>query len=94
MIEGNTSYQTQVSSSPAAGTWNGPKKWDDLTADERIERLREETRKWQRISSALLERISTLEGHEHGADGRIMIQLHAANRNQMQAGQGGFDYLK
>ncbi len=93
MIESNTTFQDQASAIGAVGTWNGPKQWADLTADERIERLREEAQRWQNICGQLLNRLATLEGHQHSPNGEIMIQLHAANRNQMQAGTG-YNYLR
>jgi|SRR5882762_4041734 len=96
MIEatGQTYQQEQASAiGSMTGTWNGPKKWENCTDAEKIERLRDEARKWQRICGQLLDRIATLEGHQHGANGEIMIQLHAANRAQMQAGQA-FDILR
>lgn len=94
MIEGTANFQEQVGAIGAiTGTWNGPKKWDDCTDAEKLDRLRDEARKWQNICSQLLNRLATLEGHQHGANGEIMIQLHAANRAQMQAG-ASYDYLR
>jgi hypothetical protein len=96
MIEGNATYNQQLAGnagSTITSVWNGPKKWEECSDAEKIERLREECRKWQKISAALLDRVCTLEGHQHAGNGEILIQLHAANRAQMQTGQS-FDYLR
>ena len=93
MIESNMAQQTDFQKAITGSTnYLGPKPWDELTADERIELLRQELRAWRDFSSRLMERLSILEGHQHGNNGEILIQLHQANRTQGVCGT--FDRLR
>ncbi len=52
------------------------KKWDELTTDERIERLRECLRSKDMAVQAIREDLLRLMNHTHGAHGELLGPLH------------------
>lgn len=56
-----------------------PKMWKDLSADEKIERMRQEIKMLsQNIGGANRQTevlASDFKGHDHGKDGRVMLSI-------------------
>ena len=65
------SYQT-------LGPARRQKQWEAMTADERIERLREVVRSKDMSISELQAQLNALQQHQHGAQGQIMVPVYHA----------------
>ena len=52
------------------------KHWSELDSDEKIERMREEVKRWQKIVSGMKEKIEKLSRHTHNPnDGKLLISM-------------------
>ena len=69
----NEKHQTQ-------GLRLGPAPWAECSADEKIERLRQEIDGWRRVCAELRERLQLFETHSHGVDGKLLVSLEQADR--------------
>lgn len=63
----------------------GPKPWGECTDAEKIERLKDQLTAWIRVCDQLRSHIDTLEGHQHGANGEILVGLR---EQRLRAAQG------
>lgn len=72
MIEGNT----------VTTNYLGPKPWAECSADEKIERLRNEIDGWRRVCADLRERLQLFGTHTHGTDGKLLVSLEQADRQR------------
>lgn len=90
MIESNSNLGL-VGGAQSVGstTLSGPKTWEQCSVDEKLERLRQEIDGWRRQCARLRESLSLFEGHQHGADGTILVSMtYASSHSQIeQAGQ-------
>jgi hypothetical protein len=81
-----------------------PKSWAECSADERVERLREELlgarhqRRWEQERFGRIdEKLRHFEHHQHGTDGTVMVRTRDLERGYGEAGQaikGGYDPLE
>lgn len=72
--------QTYDGSDGQKGVRLGLKPWAECSADEKIERLREEITGWRRVCAELRERMQLFETHSHGTDGKLLVSLEQADR--------------
>ena len=82
MIEGNVSAGIADCAVPK-NEWLGPRKFEDCSEKEKIERLRQEIKGWRRLYSELSGRLALLETHHHSAQGVLLVdlkQMDAFNR--------------
>lgn len=65
---------------------SGPRKFDDLTADEKIEALRQELRALRRLAGVLVEKAVRQEHHRHGENGILLVPmgLHGDGHAQVE----------
>ena len=68
------------------------KTWDELTPDERIERLRDCLRSKDMAIQDLREQISRLMNHSHGRNGELLGPLYSFPGQQAMC-RGGHDPL-
>lgn len=63
-----------------------PKKWDELTEAEKIERLRAELRGTRMLLQVLLGNMQRMQHHTHGDHGALMVPMALHEGGGMQRG--------
>lgn len=53
--------------------------WNEANEASKCERLRDHVKKVEKINRKLLYKITQLENHMHGPDGRVLISLQVSN---------------
>ena len=51
------------------------KYWEEATADDKIERLRDEVARLCAVVTLQAELLARIGGHSHGADGKLLVPL-------------------
>ena len=67
------------------------KYWSELTADEKIERLHDVVRSLRHKVNTQAQIIHDLAGHQHGVDGRILVNM--AMRDSIEIHEGDPKYF-
>ena len=93
MIKGTGEYQAIGEAAQNSSTWVGLKPWAEITADEKIERLRQEMDGWRRECARLRDRLNLLENHRHGINNEIVVELKQVDRLSAQGACASFNTL-